>query len=252
VTFFDAFALVDQDAGGFGNFANEPSPDTVLHFPYEQGYMMIPEGFTEFSFWYASKSEAIISVLEGPDGDSAVVASTYIPKTGICGRDGIPPCGDPTGAYGVWQYFTLPFAGVAHAIRFTYARNFILDDMFIVQGEPPPPPCDRTTYWLWDAREDTNLGELPNNTVSCWPVPYNIEVRPCGPVKTTPVFISLKNATLGTIKTQNEFVAPFFLWGDEPATGDVFNNKKPMPKGTYWLYSRVDDVLEKITFTKTC
>jgi hypothetical protein len=61
-----------------------------------------------------------------------------------------------------------------------------------------------------------------------------------------PVFVSLKNATLGTIKTQNEFVAPFNLWGDEPATGDVYSNKKPMPKGTYWLYSRVDDAHQDV------
>jgi hypothetical protein len=83
-------------------------------------------------------------------------------------------------------------------------------------------------------------------------LPSRTTLRSALGVKSTPIFVSRKNATLGTIKTQNEFVAPFFLWGDDPATGDVFNNKKPMPKGTYWLYSRVDDVLEKIKITKTC
>jgi hypothetical protein len=32
----------------------------------------------------------------------------------------------------------------------------------------------------------------------------------------------------------------------------VLNNKKPLPKGTYYLDSRVDGVFERIKFTKTC
>jgi hypothetical protein len=42
------------------------------------------------------------------------------------------------------------------------------------------------------------------------------------------------------------------LWGDNPATGDVFANKKPLPKGTYWLYTKIDGVLEKTRFAQTC
>jgi cysteine-rich repeat protein len=112
--------------------------------------------------------------------------------------------------------------------------------------------CTGRTYWLWNPKTDKLVGALLNNSASCIAVPYNIEVRPCTPPKKMPVFISLKNATLGTIKTQNEFYTPFYLWGDTTATGDVYRNTKPLPKGTYWLYSTIDGVLEKIKFTKTC
>jgi hypothetical protein len=67
-----------------------------------------------------------------------------------------------------------------------------------------------------------------------------------------PVVITLKTAALVTHKTKKEFEVPFYLWGDTPVTGDVYRNTKPLPKGTYWLYSTADGVQEKIKFTKTC
>jgi cysteine-rich repeat protein len=112
--------------------------------------------------------------------------------------------------------------------------------------------CTGRTYWLWDPKNDTEVGELLNNSASCISVPYNIEVRPCTAPETLPVVLKLKNATLATLKTQKEDVAPFYLWGDTPATGDVYRNTKPLPNGTYWLYSTVDGVLEKLAFTQTC
>jgi hypothetical protein len=90
------------------------------------------------------------------------------------------------------------------------------------------------------------VSELPHNSASCIAVP---SVQRRGP----PVLISLKNATLGTIFTPSEFVAPFYLWGDTTAaTGDVHKNKKPLPKGTYYLDSRVDGIFDRIKFTTTC
>jgi cysteine-rich repeat protein len=112
--------------------------------------------------------------------------------------------------------------------------------------------CTGRTYWLWDPKNDTEVGELLNTSASCIAVPYNIEVRPCTAPETMPVVIKLMNETLGTLKRQNEFFVPFYLWGDTPETGDVYRNTKPLPNGTYWLYSTVDDVQEKITFTQTC
>lgn len=96
------------------------------------------------------------------------------------------------------------------------------------------------------------VGEVKDNSASCIADPYSIEVRPCAPPKTTPVNIKLTDATFGTIKTQNEFYTPHYLWGDTTGTGDVYRNTKPLPKGTYWLYSNIDGVLEKIKFTQTC
>lgn len=152
----------------------------------------------------------------------------------------------------MWANYSVPFEAVAKSSCFSGTPGdigVVLDDMVLVPG----PTCTKTTYWLWNPTTNAPVVELFNNSASCIAAPYNIEARPCSPPATTPpVFLSLKNATLGTIVNQNEFVAPFFLWRDNPATGDVLKNTKPLPKGTYWLYSRVDGVLETIKFTKTC
>jgi hypothetical protein len=245
--------LVDEDARGNANIANEPSPSTVLWFfgGEEDAYMTVHGGFTELSFQYASRYDATITVYDGLDGSGNVLASVLIPKTGICGQDGIPACGDPTGEYGIWLPLTVPFSGVAKSVRFTGPLKFVMiDDVVLVPAGLPS--CSKTTYWLWNPTTNKVVGELLNNSAGCLAVPYNIEVRPCTVPKKPPVYLSLKNATLGPVKAQNEFVAPYYLWGDAAATGDVYKNKKPLPKGAYYLDSRVDGVLERITFTKTC
>jgi hypothetical protein len=249
-----AIGLIDSDAGGIeGSIANEPSPSTVLYFQNVlDSVMSVPSGFTQLSFQYASGSDVTLTVFDGPGGAGTVLTSVTVPKIGICGRDGVPDCGDPTGDVGIWRLFTVPFSGVAKSVRFDGGVNLLLiDDMTVTVVDPPT--CAKTTYWLWNPKTNAPAGELLNNSASCIAVPYNIEVRPCSPPATTPVVISLKNATTnGVIFKQNEFVAPFYLWGDNPTTGNVLNNKKPLPKGTYYLDSRVDGVSERIAFTKTC
>jgi hypothetical protein len=243
---------VDLEAGGTGNIANEPSPSTVLFMAdATNAYMTIAAGFTDLSFQYGSYVGVQITVYDGLDGSGNVLASVPMLKTGVCGYDGIPPCGDPTGEYGIWRPLAVPFSGVAKSVRFTGEVYFmVLDDMTFT---PRGAACTKTTYWLWDPKTDAQVGELLNNSASCIAVPYNIEVRPCTPPKKLPVVISLKNATSnGVIFNQNELAAPFYLWGDTTATGDVYKNKKPLPKGTYYLDSRVDGIFDRIKFTKTC
>jgi hypothetical protein len=64
-----------------------------------------------------------------------------------------------------------------------------------------------------------------------------------------PVSTSLMNATMSTIFSPNDIL---FLWEDASGSFGVYANKKPLLKGTDWLYSTVDGVLETIKFTKTC
>jgi hypothetical protein len=246
-------SVVAIDAVGNGNIINEPSPSTVLFFAETSNtYMTVSAGFTGLSFYYASNDDAIVTVYDGPDGTGTVLASLAVPRTGLCIYD-YPACGDPHGYYGRWILFLVQFSGVAASVRFTGPNiegDVFIDDIRIVPAEPP---CTRTTYWLWDPKTDAPVGELLNNSASCIAVPYNIEVRPCIPPKTAPVVLQLKNATtLKILKTQNEVAAPYFLWGDNTATGDVFKNTAPLPKGAYWLSSKIDGVQEKIRFTKTC
>ena len=95
------------------------------------------------------------------------------------------------------------------------------------------------------------MSELKNNSASCIPVPYNIEVRPGAALRKAPVTVSLKTALGACVFVHNDFVKPFYLWGDVTALGDVLVNAKPLAKGTYFLETVIDGVVEKIKFTKT-
>jgi hypothetical protein len=51
----DALAIIDQDAGGTGNFGGEPSPDTILFFLSNTAVLNFAAGFdTGFSFFYSA------------------------------------------------------------------------------------------------------------------------------------------------------------------------------------------------------
>jgi hypothetical protein len=67
-----------------------------------------------------------------------------------------------------------------------------------------------------------------------------------------PVTIVLKNETLSKIRAQKEHMAPFFLWGDDPVTGDVFRSSALIRAGRYWLHTTIDGVEEKVVFVAQC
>jgi hypothetical protein len=112
--------------------------------------------------------------------------------------------------------------------------------------------CTATTYWIWDSNTDKQVVQLTNNSNLCFSLPYNIEARPCATPKIMPVKLAITNATLTVLGRGNEYYSPYFLWGDNPQSGDVFKNKKPLPAATYWLYTTIDGATERIKFTKTC
>ena len=66
----DTLALVDADAGGSGNFANEPSPNTIMFFTNANNAILnYAAGFdTGFSFFYTSSTAASVSVWDDING----------------------------------------------------------------------------------------------------------------------------------------------------------------------------------------
>lgn len=111
----DTLAVIDQDAGGGGNFANEPSPDTIMFFlSGSQAVMNVAAGFdTGFSFFYTSLTEdAFVNVYSGLDATGDILATlTLGPTVNGCS-------GDPTGQFCEFEAVGAAFAGVAFSVAF--------------------------------------------------------------------------------------------------------------------------------------
>lgn len=110
----DALGLVDDDAGGNGNFANEPSADTIMFFTSGTAVLNYGPGFeTGFSFFYTSSTAADVFVFDGLDGTGNLLATLNLTAqhTTNCG-------GDPTGTFCNWTSVGAAFSGVAKSIDF--------------------------------------------------------------------------------------------------------------------------------------
>lgn len=129
-----ALAIIDSDAGGSGNIANEPSPNTVAFFLSGPGVVMnVPGGFTTgFSFFYTSTSSAgTVTVWDDLDGAGNLLASLNLPALGSsCG-------GDPTGAFNCWSAVGVAFSGVAKSVNFGGSANQIAFDNITLGSKDP-------------------------------------------------------------------------------------------------------------------
>lgn len=113
-------ALVDSDAGGTGNFANEPSSSTILFFlDANNAILNIAAGFTTgFSFFYSSSTAATVDVWDGLDGTGTKLGSLALTAQGFDNC-----AGDPTGAFCNWTAVGVNFAGTARSINFGGTAN---------------------------------------------------------------------------------------------------------------------------------
>jgi hypothetical protein len=110
----NALALIDADAGGSGNFANEPSPDTIAYFRTGPAATMnVPAGFIEgFSFYYTAKGNpGYVRVYDGLGGVGAILATLDLPLTP-------GGSGDPTGSYASFVPVGVLFDGIARSVDF--------------------------------------------------------------------------------------------------------------------------------------
>ena len=125
-----ATALIDQDAGGTGNFAKEPSPSTIMYFgqPNLSASMSVAGGFTSISFWYTSLwFPASVAVLGGATGTTVLASQTLLGLPSGCG-------GDPTGTFSCWKQITLNFSGAAQSIAWTGVGNFLGVDNILINS----------------------------------------------------------------------------------------------------------------------
>lgn len=113
-------AFVDFDAGGTGNFANEPSPNTTITFiDAASAILNVVNGFdTGFSFFYSSSTTGTVNVWSGLDA-----TGTLLGQVNLLAQFNEGCGGDPTGQFCNWTSAGISFAGVARSIDFGGTAN---------------------------------------------------------------------------------------------------------------------------------
>ena len=117
-----ALASIDEDAGGTGNFANEPSPDTILTVTNVDSMVMNAlNGFTTgFSFFYNSWYATTVTVYDALNATGNVLATIDLVNNATANN-----CtGDPNGEnFCNWDPIGAGFAGTAYSVSFPPGRN---------------------------------------------------------------------------------------------------------------------------------
>ena len=109
----NALGLIDEDVGGYGNFGNEPTPDTILFFTMGSAILNYAPGFTTgFSFFYTTMNfGGTVSVYDDVDATGNLIGTISLAPLGA-------GPGDPTGDYSNWATGSLGFSGTAKSIDF--------------------------------------------------------------------------------------------------------------------------------------
>jgi hypothetical protein len=131
----NALAIIDADAGGGGNIANEPSPSTVLFFlTGSSAGMNVPAGFSNgFSFFYSANIDAAyVQVYSGLNGTGTLLASATLPVNW-----NVNCTGDPSGGYCHWDPVGVTFSGVAKSVFFGGVANFCAFDEITFGSDVP-------------------------------------------------------------------------------------------------------------------
>lgn len=132
-------ALIDSDAGGSGNFGNEPTGDTVMFFLSGGSTILnVAAGFTEsFSFYYSTRTfSGSVNLYEGVNGTGRLIETINLAALGTNCQ------GDPTGSFCNWEVASRSFAGTVRSIDFGgVADNTAFDNItFGDIGTSTPPP----------------------------------------------------------------------------------------------------------------
>lgn len=116
----DTLALEDADAGGSGNFANEPSANTIMFFLNSNNAILnMAAGFdTGFSFFYSSSTAASVTVWDGLNGTGNLLGTLNLTAQGFNNC-----VGDPTGDFCNWTAVGVAFGGTARSINFGGTAN---------------------------------------------------------------------------------------------------------------------------------
>ena len=140
-----SLALIDSDAGGSGNTANEPSGETTLVFlDANSAILNVTNGFdTGFSFFYSSNSDAAaVTVWSGDNATGDLLGTLNLVRqfNDNC-------AGDPNGLYCNWTAAGITFAGIARSIDFGGTANFIVYDNITFGSSTPGGLVPEPATW---------------------------------------------------------------------------------------------------------
>ncbi len=144
VTFGNSWlGLVDADNGGSGNFANEPSPNTIAYF-LNTGDISIrfDLGIQLVEFFYVASASSLPITVSAYDIDGNLVDRATGNTIGTS-PDGAACNGDPGGSFCLWGKIIL--TSTSNNIRDieivgTIANQFGIDDLKLCVAECSPPP----------------------------------------------------------------------------------------------------------------
>ncbi len=134
----DTLAVVDADAGGSGNIANEPSGQTAMFFlNANNATLNYAAGFdTGFSFFYSSSLAATVNVYDGLNATGSILGSLN-----LTGQFNANCAGDPNGQFCNWTAVGINFAGIARSIDFGGTANQVaFDDITFGSATPGGVP----------------------------------------------------------------------------------------------------------------
>ena len=185
----NSLSIIDQDAGGTGNFGSEPSPDTIAFFlTGEAAVMNVADGFdTGFSFFYSAINRpGVVNVYDDISGAGNLLTSIDLPLTPFGGDP------DPTGQFSPFAPFGVNFDGTARSVDFGGTIDRIGFDNITLGSETPgteptPAPIDPTPV------DPAPVDPAPVDPAPVDPVPTNpvpTPTNPAPPVVTPPIVVT--------------------------------------------------------------
>ena len=137
--------VIDLDAGGSGNFANEPSSKTIMFFLNGNNAILNhAAGFsTGFSFFYSSSTAAVVNVYDGLNATGNLLGSLN-----LAAQYGGNNCvGDPSGGFCNWTAVGVAFGGLAKSIDFGGTANQTGFDNITFGSDTPGSAVPEPATW---------------------------------------------------------------------------------------------------------
>lgn len=139
-----AESLVSANAGGVGNFSNNPSGSSIAFFDWGSSSMSmnVAGGFlNSFSFLYTSLYfPGVISIWDGANGTGNLLGIAALPT--LSGN-----CGGPPGDFNCWSAVAVNFSGIGRSVKWSGTGNFLgIDDVKFTTADvnrasPVPEPA---------------------------------------------------------------------------------------------------------------